>query len=88
MLLQVVLLATVTLGIVRNLILTWRNISIFPESVPWIGRREEWFSRVRVCVRQVFAGLDALKDGYEKVRALMKLWLARCAAHEIHFIVR
>lgn len=88
MLLQGILLAAVTLGIVRNLVLTWRNISIFPESVPWIGRREEWLSRVRVCVRQLFAGLEALKDGYEKVRALMRLWLALCPAHEIHFIVQ
>ena len=72
MILECLLAAAVSLGIARNLFLSWRNISIFPDSIPWVGRRKEYLSRLRVCARELTAGLDSLKAGYEKVRAPMR----------------
>ena len=57
-----------TLGILRNLFLTWENVNRFPKSIPWIGRRNEYFSRLRACGREIFGGLDRIKAGYEEVR--------------------
>ena len=73
MLLQGLLVTAVTLRIVHNLLLTWRGIRIFPESIPWIGRQEEYLSRLRACAREIFAGLESLKAGYDKVRTLIRL---------------
>ena len=73
MILQGLLVTAVTLGITRNLFLTWRGIRIFPESLPWNGRREEYLSRLRACVREFFAGFETLKAGYDKVRILIRL---------------
>ena len=67
MLLQVLLIAAAILGITRNLFLTWKNIVIFPESIPWIGRRDQYLSRLKACGREFFAGLETMKAGYDKV---------------------
>lgn len=70
MLLQGLLVATLIPSIVRNFFLTWRGVHFFPESIHWIGRREELFSRLRACAREIFAGLERMHAGYDKVGAL------------------
>ena len=69
MLLESLFVGAAVLAIVRNLILTWENVNRFPKSIPWIGRRNEFFSRIRACGREVFGGLDRMKAGYEQVSA-------------------
>ena len=80
MLLQGLLVTAVTIGIVRSLILTWKTIHMFPESIQWIGLRKERLSRLRVCGREMFAGLRTIQAGYEKVGALVtwSFLLCRC----------
>lgn len=60
-------LAIAFLSIFRNLILTWENVNRFPKSIPWIGLREEYFSRLRACGREIFGGLERIQAGYEEV---------------------
>ena len=83
MLLQGLLVTAVTLGIVRNLFLTSKDIHIFPKSIPWTGRREEWLSRFRACMREFSSGLESMKAGYDKVRTLIILQFPPFAAYEI-----
>ena len=72
MLLQLLLATAAILCIARNLLLTWKNLTRFPASIPWIGRRHEAFSRVRACGREIFGGgLESMKAGYEAVRAIL-----------------
>ena len=67
MLLESVFVAVAVLSILRNLILTWENVNRFPKSIPWIGLRNESFSRIRACGREIFGGLERMKAGYEEV---------------------
>ena len=69
MLLETLFVAAAIFGIFRNLILTWANVNRFSKSIPWIGRREEHFSRIRACGRELFRGLESMKAGYEEVSA-------------------
>ena len=38
-----------------------------PQSVPWVGIREEVLSETRACIREFKAGLRTLKSGYDQV---------------------
>ena len=69
MLLESLIVVAAVLAILRNLILTWANINRFPKSIPWTSRRNEYFSRIRACGREVFRGLESMKAGYEQVSA-------------------
>lgn len=69
MLLESLLVAAAVLSILRNLILTWANVNRFPKSIPWIGRRNEYFSRIRACGREALGSLERMKAGYEEVSA-------------------
>lgn len=69
MLIESLVVAAAVLSILRNLILTWANVNRFPKSIPWIGRRNQYFSRIRACGREVFGGLERMKAGYEEVSA-------------------
>ena len=69
MLLESLFVAAALLSIFRNLILTWANVNRFPKSLPWIGRRNEYFSRIRACGREIIGGLERMKAGYEMVSA-------------------
>lgn len=69
MLLQSLIVVAAVLAILRNLFLTWANINRFPKSIPWTSRRNEYFSRIRACGREVFRGLESMKAGYEQVSA-------------------
>ena len=69
MLLESLIVAAAVLSLFRNLILTWANVNRFPKSIPWIGRRNEYFSRIRACGREIFGGLKNMKAGYEEVSA-------------------
>ena len=37
-----------------------------PESLSWIGLRNEWFSKYRTCMRDWKNGPDVMKESYEK----------------------
>ena len=69
MLLESLIVGAAVLAILRNLILTWANINRFPKSIPWTSRRNEYFSRIRACSREVFRGLESMKAGYEQASA-------------------
>ena len=66
MLVQGFIIAAI-IGILRRLILTWRRLNIFAESLPWIGRRKEIFSALRACARQMFRGVESMAAGYREV---------------------
>ena len=67
MLLESLFVAVAVLSIFRNLILTWENVNRFPKSIPWIGLRKEYFSRLRACGREFFGSVERIKEGYEEV---------------------
>ena len=78
MLLESFFVVVAVLGIFRNLILTWENVNRFPKSIPWIGLRKEYFSRVRACGREIFGGLERMKAGYEEVSTSAPPLICRC----------
>lgn len=48
----------------------WRTSTIhFPASIPWVGVRNEAFSKSRAWIREFTAGLGTVQDGYHTVRA-------------------
>ncbi len=38
-----------------------------PESIPWVGLRDEWFPRLRANLRDMKAGKQNIVEGYMKV---------------------
>lgn len=73
MLLQSLFVIAVLLCLVRNLLLTWLNLTRIPASIPWIGLRNEPFSRIGACGREIFSGLERMKAGYELVSSFLTL---------------
>ena len=56
------------INVVRHLFVSWKNLYIFPNSMPWAGTRSnEWFPKARACARELFAGLNSLGAGYDQV---------------------
>ena len=71
------MIALPTLGFL-SLALAWLSysrlpwpVSDLPSSIPWVGRRNEVFSKLRACIREVFAGLRTLSEGYVTVGVLV-----------------
>ena len=56
-----------TVSTMSHLLYSWKTMSSLPKSLPWAGRRQEVFSRVRACVRELFDGLGSLRSGYDEV---------------------
>lgn len=67
MLLESLFIAAAVLSVLRNLILTWANLNRLPRSLPWMGRRDEYFSRIRACGRELFNGIETIIAGYNEV---------------------
>ena len=49
------------------LILLVRSVEHLPESLPWAGRRNESFSKIRAAFREYSRGWASLKEGQERV---------------------
>ena len=55
--------AAVSIYLVR----AWATSSHLPESLHWVGLRNEFFAKFRACIREYTAGLRNLADGYLNV---------------------
>ena len=60
----------VALGAIKQLVKAYKDINVFPSTVPWAGVRKERFWKVKACLRELFAGLKTLQLGYEQVRQI------------------
>lgn len=47
--------------------LTSRLPASIPSSIPWVGLRNEFFSKPKAWIRELRAGLSTLQDGYVTV---------------------
>ena len=56
-----------TVSTITHLLQSWRSMTNVPVSMKWAGGRNKVFPNARACVREVFAGLQSLNLGYNKV---------------------
>lgn len=43
------------------------RLRVIPKGVPWVGLRNEWFSKTRANVRELFDSKLNIEQGYKKV---------------------
>lgn len=48
-------------------IVYWESTCRLPASIPWVGLRNEVFSKPRAWIREYTAGFNTLEDGYSAV---------------------
>ncbi|KAK7518891.1 cytochrome P450 [Phyllosticta citriasiana] len=42
------------------------RLRVVPKGVPWVGLRNEWFSKIRANVRETFVSKQNIEEGYKK----------------------
>lgn len=65
--LRVYLLAALPI-IIYLLHLRATRLRVIPEGVPWVGLRNEWFSKTRANIRELFNSKSNIEEGYQKVK--------------------
>lgn len=65
--LKVYLLAALPI-IIYLLHLRATRLRVIPEGVPWVGLRNEWFSKTRANIRELFNSKSNIEEGYQKVK--------------------
>ena len=56
-----------TLGLFGVLFDSLRKLNQLPHTLHWAGRRDQIFSKLRACIRELFAGFTSYESGYAKV---------------------
>lgn len=51
------------------------RLRVNPEGVPWVGLRNEWFSKTRANLRELFESKSNIEKGYQKVRELVHFYI-------------
>lgn len=64
--LKVYLFATFPI-IIYILHLRATRLRVIPKGVPWVGLRNEWFSKMRANVRELLNSKFNIEQGYQKV---------------------
>lgn len=65
--LKIYLLAALPI-IIYLLHLRATRLRVIPEGLPWVGLRNEWFSKARANIRDLFNSKSNIEEGYQKVK--------------------
>ena len=60
------IVAIIVLPTISQISIQWSRISTVPSNIPWAGlKNKKLFPKLRACMREIFAGREPLKEGYE-----------------------
>lgn len=62
--------------IIYSLHLRATRLRVTPKGVPWVGLRNEWFSKTRANIRELFNSKLNIEEGYKRVKQLF----SRCSS--------
>ena len=68
--LKIFLFAVIPIIIIYLLHLRATRLRVVPNGVPWVGLRNEWFSKTRANIRELFNSKLNIEEGYQKVNRL------------------